>query len=1059
MEDTLPAGAEAARVLEKTPSDAVLLHLARDDFRAEEVARALRGLDPAAEVIHLPPWDCLPYDGAAPTPGAVGRRMAALWQMGLPAPKRARSGRRIVVTPPRAALQRLVAPGQLPSLLLRTGDSLDPEILRRFCDSAGFRVDERVDEPGEVSFLGGVIDIFPGQDRLPCRVELAGTRIGALRRFDPVSQRSLQESESLLLVPVEEAGAEAGQATLADYLPDARLSLGPGAAAQQSAAWDQIGDSYAERLNHDQPVPHHVTPPERLYLSRSDWQRLWPEPTLIPAEAAEPVPDFAATAQPRRAMVRYLRMQAEAGRRCLLVAPDATSAAAMAAVAQRALGRGPGAVRQWSDIADADPAAVLAAEGALDHGFSDAALDLVVIAAPDLLGGSLRYQDRDAPTAEAWQTAAAELHPGDLVVHLDHGLARLEGTEQGPEGETLRLCFAQGQRLLVPVAEAGRIWRYGATEGAVMLDRLGGTSWIRRRRRVQQGLQDTARRLISLAEARQQTRVTPLLPPRPAYDRFEARFSFAETADQRRAIHAVLQDLARDRPMDRLVVGDVGFGKTEVALRAAAAVALSGRQVAVVAPTTVLARQHYETFRRRFAGLGVKVGHLSRLTPRAEATALRRALAAGDCGLVVGTHALLGKAVSFADLALLVIDEEQRFGAAHKRALRRLGQAPHVLSMTATPIPRTLQAALVGLQDMSVINTPPARRRPIRTLLADQDLPTLRQALMRERQRGGQSFVIVPRVEDIPGLEALLRETTPDLALRVAHGQLPPREIDETMVGFAAGEGDVLLATSIVESGLDVPRANTMIVFRPQLFGLTQLHQLRGRVGRSHQQAYCYLLTDPADPPSEAALQRLQTLQALDRLGAGMALSAQDLDMRGAGDLFGERQTGHIRLIGLPLYQELLGQALRATRGDAPPEHEVTLQIGAVGAVPESYLPEPEIRINLYHRLARLRSANEARALAEEIEDRFGPPPPELRDLLSAAYIRAAALQLGITHISAGPKGIALDFLPGHQPDLEELPADRRAALDWNKRRLFWHQPAEGPEALGLVRCVLDDLS
>jgi transcription-repair coupling factor (superfamily II helicase) len=468
--------------------------------------------------------------------------------------------------------------------------------------------------------------------------------------------------------------------------------------------------------------------------------------------------------------------------------------------------------------------------------------------------------------------------------------------------------------------------------------------------------------------------------------------------------------------MDRLVVGDVGFGKTEVALRAAAAAALAGKQVAVVAPTTVLARQHVHTFTRRFADLGVEVAHLSRLVSPAEAKAVKAGLADGSVRVVVGTHALAGERVAFADLGLLIVDEEQRFGATHKQKLRSLGRGVHVLTLTATPIPRTLQTALVGLQDLSTILTAPSRRRPIRTFSVPYDGATVRAALLREKRRGGQSFVVVPRIEDIEPAAAELKKLAPELELLVAHGKLPAREVDETMVDFAEGRGDVLLATSIIESGLDVPRANTMVIRRADLFGLAQLHQLRGRVGRGRVQGVCYLMTEADAAMSEATAKRLGTLEAFDRLGAGMAISAADLDVRGAGDLVGDEQAGHVKLIGLSLYQQILAAALKAARGEPVDEWTTEFQLDAAGSIPASYVPEPEIRLNLYLRAARALTPAEAEALAEEIADRFGPPPEPVANLLALTHARTLARALKVVKVGAGPQAVALTFEPGLRP-------------------------------------------
>ena len=605
----------------------------------------------------------------------------------------------------------------------------------------------------------------------------------------------------------------------------------------------------------------------------------------------------------------------------------------------------------------------------------------------------------------------------------------------GVISDTLRLEYHGGAVLLAPIDEIGRIWRYGAEEDAVTLDRLKGDGWSKRRAEVSRQIDADAAALVEQARVREQARTEPVMPPAAELARFAARFAYPETRDQKAAIAALLDDLASGRPMNRLVCGDVGFGKTEVALRAAAAVALAGRQVALAAPTTVLARQHAEAFTRRFAGTGVKVAQLSRLVDGAEAKAVKSGLASGEIGVVIGTHGLASDAVSFKDLALVIMDEEQKFGAKHKAALA--DKAPHLLAMTATPIPRTLQAAMVGVQDVSIIASPPARRRPVRTFLSPFDPATLRTALMREKRRGGQSFVVAPRISDLEGLAARLAEVAPELTVRMAHGELPAEEVDEVMVDFAGGRGDVLLATNIIESGLDVPRANTMLIWRADRFGLAQLHQLRGRVGRGRVQGVAYLLTDPEEALADATRTRLETLAAFDRLGAGLAIASHDLDQRGGGDLVGEAQAGHMKLIGAQLYHRLMTRAVRAARGETDGlERTPELHLADEASLPEDYIPDAVVRINLYARLGRLETLDEVDAFEEELADRFGDLPAAAAALLARARLSLVAARAGARKVSSGPSALAIDFEPG--ADLLAL----RDRLDdaphaaWRKERL-----------------------
>lgn len=1045
MSNPLPPCVEALTLLREIGPEDRVLHVARDERTGEALAAFLRGVLPGRRILFLPPWDCLPFDGASPTPDAMGRRMAVLHQV-----QDAQPGD-ILVTPLSVLLQRLPPPEAVRSLSIRVGDPLDTAELEAFARSAGYTTDDRIDEPGEIAIRGGTLEIFAGGDALPCRIELSDGVVTSLRCFDPVTQRSTDDIDLLDIGPVTELppaedawerGAEhrlpkawQGLTTLPDHMTGARISALPETLALAERRLARLEEARAE-AEADGAYP---LPADALYLGMPEWAALASRiETLSPGDWT-PVPTFAAAARPRARLAQYLDSKAVTGRRVVFVAGSGTERARITRMVAQAGGHLPAQVADWVEAEGHDRAILLSelAAGAV-------AGNVVVITAQDLLGSRAGSGNRIAPL-QALPSMGLAL--GDIVVHEDHGLARLEGLEaldpDRPGKEAIRLTFAREERLMVPTHDAGKIWRYGTAEAGVKPDRLRGTAWPKRREATADALARLADHLVALARARDAARAPELVPPARDYERFIARFPYQPTPDQAGAVRAVLADMASGRPMDRLVIGDVGFGKTEIALRAAAAAALSGRQVAVCAPTTVLARQHYETFRRRFAPFGTAVGHLSRLVSGKPAAAVRKGLADGSIRIAVGTHALLGKGVSFADLGLLVIDEEQRFGAAQKEKLRKLGQGLHVLSMSATPIPRTLQTALVGLHDLSYLHTPPARRRPIRTLLADDGDTTLRQALLREHRRGGQGFVVVPRVEDIAPVAERLERLLPGLRLRVAHGALSAREIDEVMGGFAGGDGDVLLATGIIESGLDVARANTMVILRPALFGLAQLHQLRGRVGRGAVQAYCHLLTAEDEDLSEDARKRLGTLQAMDRLGAGMAISAADLDRRGAGDLLGDRQAGHVQRVGLGLYQQMLAQALRRAKGqpDVPRPPQVP---GEPGHIPADYIPERENRIDLYHRIARASNADEVARLAEEIADRFGAPPRPVETLLRAAGLRALGATLGVETLSLGPEGVALCFREGVNMQDRAPLASGLEGLAVEDRRLTLHHP--GPE-------------
>ena len=1008
-------GAEAMRLAAWLRAQDVsrAVHVAATELRAEEIAAFLGAAAPGLGVVLLPPWDCLPFDWASPSAVAMGRRMAALREL-------AGDGPRLVVTSPAAAIQRL--PAAPPAALsLRAGDPLDANALPERLAALCYRDDGRVDEPGEATLRGAVLDVFPPAADGPLRVELHGGRIASIRPYDAATQRTAGEVEAVTLDAASELpGAVAADhphgeehwlpnhvalATLPDHLHGARLSGTDAALDAAGVAIAALPAAHDERLEAEVEGGGARRPldPDRLYLTPDEWAAMRRGAAVLDLAGAAPAPTPATDRRPRAA----LRRAAAEAERTILVAATARDRRRLCSMAG-------GDVAEVATLADA-----LGAEGPvgllapLGHGHRDGGL--LVLTARDVLGHRAQDGARTA-AAPPWLVEAHDVHEGDLVVHEEDGLGRFEGLEEVDGAETLRIAYAEGEIRLVPAAQAGLVWRYGREADGVALDRLGGAGWTRRHARFARTLERTAEAIAAEARRRAGAEAPRVEPSGEGMAAIAAGFPYEATPDQRAAIRAVLDDLASGRPMDRLLIGDVGFGKTEVAIRAVGAAALSDLQVAVIAPTTILAGQHLRTFRRRLGAAGIGVAGLSRLTPPAEARRVRAGLADGSVRVVVGTHAVLGKGVEFGDLGLVVIDEEQRFGRAHKRALRDLESGAHALSMTATPIPGSLLGAVAGMRPVSILATAPLRRRPIRTVVAPRDPGALRAALGREARRGGQSFVIVPRIEDVGGAAAAIAELAPDLELRVAHGDLPAREVDETMTGFAAGDGDVLLATTIVESGLDVPRANTMIVLRPELLGLAQLHQLRGRVGRGARQAHCWLMTDPDDPPPEAALRRLETAAAMDALGAGFALSVADLDRRGAGDLFGDAQSGHDARIGPALHAAMLAAALREAAGEGPPARP-EVRIEADWCLPRDYIPRADVRATLYVRLGRVTDPDAAARLADEVEDRFGPPPQEVRAALRLAAIRAAAARLGARAVTAGPEAAAADFPPGGAPE------------------------------------------
>jgi transcription-repair coupling factor (superfamily II helicase) len=853
-------------------------------------------------------------------------------------------------------------------------------------------------------------------------------------------------------------------AALPDYLPDAAVSLADGAAEAIEMRLEQIEDYYRARRELGSPGaagpggPYNPLPPERLYLTGSGLEDSLGRRSVI---------RFSAFAPPRApgtldAGARLMRSFAAEARGAGTNAFDLASAFAKgeAARGQRVvvacasrgsvarLGRllaehGFGPVAQcatWSEVeaAPRDSAALVRLD--IDQGFT--VPGLTVIAEPDILGRKLARPQRRNRAAEAFLAELAQLNEGDLVVHLDHGIGRYSGlvTLEVASGQGRRtvphdcLCvmYAGDDKLFVPVENIDVLTRYGEDEGGVGLDRLGGVAWQARKSRLKDRIREMAGELLRVAARRALARAVPMVAADGAFEEFCARFPYAETEDQQAAIADTLADMARDRPMDRLICGDVGFGKTEVALRAAFTAVMSGSQVAVVVPTTLLARQHFETFRARFAGLPVEIAQLSRLVGPREAEEVRRRLAAGQCDIVIGTHALLSDAIGFANLGLLVVDEEQHFGVAHKERLKRLKADVHVLTLTATPIPRTLQLALTGVKEMSVIATPPVDRLAIRTFVLPFDPLVIREAIRREMHRGGQCFHVCPRISDIPTVEAQLAELAPEARRVVVHGQMSPARLENAMTAFFERAYDVLVSTNIIESGLDLPNVNTIVVHRADMFGLAQLYQLRGRVGRSALRAYAYLTVPPRRQVTAGAASRLAVMQTLDSLGAGFSLASHDLDIRGAGNLLGEEQSGHIREVGIELYQHMLEETVAELKGGAPAEADWTPQItvDVPVLIPEGYVADLGVRLGLYRRIAALVRKEDVEAFAAELIDRFGPLPAEVENLLAVVALKQDCRAAGVERVEAGPRGCVIAFRDNRFANADGLIAAIASAPD-----------------------------
>ncbi|MEX2520295.1 MAG: transcription-repair coupling factor [Paracoccaceae bacterium] len=1057
-----------------------VLHIALDDRRAAALADALAFFAPDLAVLRFPAWDCTPYDRISPNAEITAHRMATLAALadGLAAPSiiLATVNAAMLRTPERedvrggswaASVGQRVDVDGLTEYLVRAGFNRASTVGEPgdFALRGGI-VDifpPGAESPVRLDFFGDVLDgarRFDAESQRTLerieRVELAPATEAPL---DPASiTRFRQKYREMfgaagLDDPLYEA-VSAGRKhqgmehwapllhdrmeTIFDFLPGAPIALDHRTEDAAAARWTQVEEHFNSRSAAardramGQPV-YKAPPPAGLYLSPQELERhLKGRPVRRMTPHAQPpgpgVIDMGARQgrnfAPERlqdgvnvfdALSDHIRDRRAKGRVVIAAYSDGARDRLSSMLADHGV-EGAATAGRWSEVEAAPKGALRLVTWPLEAGF--VAGDLTVVSEQDILGERLIRKTRKRKTAN-FIAEAGTLSAGDLVVHVEHGVGRYTGmktvTALGARHECLELEYAGETRLYLPVENIELLSRYGHADG--MLDRLGGGAWQAKKAQLKERIRDMAEKLIRVAAERMLREAPKFNPPEGMWDEFCARFPYQETDDQLHAIEDVLEDLAAGRPMDRLICGDVGFGKTEVALRAALIVAMSGVQVALICPTTLLARQHAAGFRERFKGTPLKVRQLSRFVNAKDAEATRQGLADGTVDIVIGTHALLAKSVKFRDLGLLIIDEEQHFGVSHKERLKRLRSDVHVLTMTATPIPRTLQMSMSGVRELSLIATPPVDRLAVRTYVAPFDSVTVREALLRERYRGGQCFYVVPRVSDIAAQEEFLRNEVPEVSFITCHGQMAAGELDRRMNAFYDGEYDVLLATTIIESGLDIPAANTLIVHRADMFGLAQLYQIRGRVGRSKVRAYAYFTTEPRKPLTPAADKRLKVLSSLDSLGAGFTLASHDMDIRGAGNLLGEEQSGHIREVGYELYQEMLEETIAKLRSGALEgltELEETwspkISLGVTVLIPEDYVSDLDLRLGLYRRLSGLETRTDLEGFAAELHDRFGKPPAEVETLLRIVRIKTMCRRAGIEKLDAGERGCVIQF-------------------------------------------------
>ena len=1073
----LPGAAQSLAIAEAaSASRRFTLLLTEGSQSAERLQEELRFFAPELPVLHFPDWETLPYDVFSPHQDIISQRIASLYRL-----PELRHG--VLVVPIATALHRLPPPAFLlgSSLVLDVGQKLDVDDMRTRLEAAGYRCVDTVYEHGEFAVRGALLDLYPMGSTLPYRIDLFDDEIETLRTFDPETQRSVDKVDSVRLLPAREfplekkavadfrarfrerfdvdyrrcplyqdlssgllpAGIEyylplffEATATLFDYLPaDTQVFSLPGIEQAAEHFWSDVRTRYEDRrVDPERPL----LPPAELFLPVEDcFARLKGWPRVIADQhdlepgvgrerfAARALPDLAIQAKAGEPLAALRRFIEEYPGRVLFCAESAGRREVLLELLAR-LKLKPREVDGWSAFA-ADGERLVITIAPLDQGLL---LDeLALIPESPLFGQRImqrRRRDKGQGGGDNVIKNLTELREGAPVVHIDHGVGRYHGLVtlevEGQPAEFLMLEYAEEAKLYVPVASLHLIARYtGSDDALAPLHRLGSETWQKAKRKAAEQVRDVAAELLDVYARRAAREGYAFRDPQADYETFSAGFPFEETPDQQAAIEAVREDMLSAKPMDRLVCGDVGFGKTEVAMRAAFVAVHSGKQVAVLVPTTLLAQQHYNSFRDRFADWPVRVEVMSRFKSTKEIREAEQLLLEGKIDIIIGTHKLLQDDVKFRDLGLVIIDEEHRFGVRQKEQLKALRSEVDILTLTATPIPRTLNMAVSGMRDLSIIATPPARRLSVRTFVMEANQPTIKEALLRELLRGGQVYYLHNDVKTIEKCAADLAELVPEARIGVGHGQMRERELEQVMSDFYHKRFNVLVASTIIETGIDVPSANTIIIERADKFGLAQLHQLRGRVGRSHHQAYAYLLTPPRKQMTEDAQKRLEAIANAQDLGAGFVLATHDLEIRGAGELLGEGQSGQIQAVGFTLYMEMLERAVKAIRKGEQPNleqplgggPEINLRLPAL--IPEDYLPDVNARLILYKRIASATDENALNELQVEMIDRFGLLPEPAKNLMRLTLLKLQAEQLGIAKVDAGPQGGRIEFA-AHTP-------------------------------------------
>jgi transcription-repair coupling factor (superfamily II helicase) len=1075
--------------------------------RAEALAETVRFFSSvfpgvSGGVATLPAFDTLPWESQSPHPDILERRAATLFRL--------TDGQvSLVIAPVQAALWRF----QDATLYLSLARTLtkDAEVpLEEFIAhlaGVGYTRTEMVELPGQFAMRGGIVDVFSAEALRPVRIELLGDTVESVREFDPRTQRSIAPVQRTTLLPLTEwnvaALVGASQSASRSAAPpwEATSFFGPSEQIGQSSLFELAESSLKPVVFLDEPqnlrdaaekhLAHATAIYERhgsatapsashFFLNEEEFAAALAKTSQAHLEqltvSIGSAPQFELSSRPSPrfhgdvvACMSDVKSQLASGGKVFLTAASTGELERLADISREydvpyVLGESENAAAGFTAEGALETAGLLLIRAPFAEGVTFPEARLTVFGHADLFDVT--------PTVErpshkirtsGFFTDFAELKPGDFIVHVDHGIGQFEGLRQiesdGHRGEFMLLRYADDARLYVPLERMDLVQSYRVVEGSQpTLDKLGGTGWNTRKTRVRKSLEDMAEQLLTLYAARKTAQGFAFSPDGNFQREFEDAFEFEETVDQNTAIADIKRDMERPTPMDRLLCGDVGYGKTEVAMRAAFKSVSDSKQVAVLAPTTVLAFQHFETFKKRFAAFPVRIEMLSRFRSAAEQKKILADLEAGKADIVIGTHRLISKDVKFQDLGLLIVDEEQRFGVAHKERLKEMRQNVDALALSATPIPRTLHMSLVGLRDMSLIETPPRDRLAIQTVVAPFQEDLVRRALENELARDGQVYFIHNRVESIYSLATLVQKLVPKARVVVGHGQMGEKELESVMLKFIRGEADVMVATTIVENGLDIPHANTILINRADRLGLAELYQLRGRVGRSHQRAYAYLLVPPDTSLSEIARKRLSAMKEFSELGAGFRIAALDLELRGAGNMLGRQQHGHIEAIGFDMYCQMLERAVSKLKGEeSAPELRTTLSLGLDVRIPENYIPSENLRLRTYKRISSIATEEEKQDVRRELTDRFGAPPATVENLLEYAVLKSMCERLRISAVERQGNRIAIRFHAETQLDPATLVkvVRSRKGIKLDPSGVLWLETTRGESVPGALRNVL----